>query len=187
MTPMPHSGWNWQAIEACGVWATFLGALANIFLFRYYLKLTRGIQDAAVEQAEGQSRPVIVIACKPTLPADELEWLNEVIPAEMEGMTPRLLNVGTGPAFDLRWKYQRTAGPIAGNCSYLAVGDRFEFPFTVEAGCGERTLTCEYGSRGGIQYILTTTIRDSYVVRSENQKKRIEKPNRARKSPKQLE
>jgi hypothetical protein len=111
-----------------------------------------------------------VVACKTTLPEDTKEWLNETIPAEIEGLTPRLLNVGTGPAFDLRWKYERKTGPIAGQSSYLAVGERFVFPFTPVVEHDEVALTCQYRSRGDIEYISTTMLRGSYVVSSKNEK-----------------
>jgi hypothetical protein len=171
MTIASQSAWNWQAIEAFGVWATFCGAVVNVLLFRRYLRLTRGIQRAALDQAEGQSRPVIVVACKTTLPDDTREWLNDTIPTEIEGITPRLLNVGTGPAFDLRWKYERKTGPISGQTSYLAVGERFVFPFTPVVENDEMALTCEYKSRGDVIYISTTMLRGSYVISSRNQEK----------------
>jgi hypothetical protein len=50
---------NWQAIEAIGVCVAAFAAATNAAFFVYYLKLTRGIHQAAVDQAEGQSKPVI--------------------------------------------------------------------------------------------------------------------------------
>jgi hypothetical protein len=64
---------KWQQIEAIGACVAALATLINVLFFIYYLKLTRGIHKAAIDQAEGQSRPVIVVACQHSLPQDDKE------------------------------------------------------------------------------------------------------------------
>jgi hypothetical protein len=47
---------NWPAVEAVGVCIAALAALINAAFFVYYLRLTRGIHRAAVEQARASQK-----------------------------------------------------------------------------------------------------------------------------------
>lgn len=164
---------NWQAAEALAVWLAAVAAIVNVAFFLRYLRLMRGIAQATVEQAraaaeqaEGQSKPVVAVACRGTLPEDESEWLEESVPAEIEGERIQLINVGSGPALNLGWSYERERGVFKGERAYLQPGERYALPLPVERGINERRIQCEYVSARGVSYISTTTLRDRYVVGS---------------------
>lgn len=153
---------NWNAVEAVGVWAAAGAAVFNVLYFIRFLKLTRA-------QVEALSKPVILMAATRTLPADDVDWLDEVIPTELEleEGDPRLINVGNGPALNLNWSYERIPDRvIRGKCAYLEPGKKFAFQFRVEIGGGKKGVKCEYESVAGAKYRSTTTLDDHKIVES---------------------
>jgi len=150
---------NWQAVEAVGVWVASISAAVNILFFLHYLGIMR-------DQAEGLSRPVIVVVSSRTLPNDTALWLEDVIPTELAEGGPRLKNVGNGPALHLRWSYERHNATFRGECDYLGPGEEFIFPFPAELGLGEKKIQCVYESVGRVRYNSTTTLRDRVVATS---------------------
>lgn len=157
---------KWQAIEAIGACVAAVATFINVVFFRRYLKLTRGIHEAAIDQAEGQSQPVIVVACQRALPQDDKEWLQETIPTPIEGDTVRLTNIGNGPAFNLKWSYELEHGVLRGHSAYLPPSEDFVLGIPLQRGVGEKIVECEYDSRSGTRYVSTTRLRDTYVVAS---------------------
>lgn len=165
---------NWPAVEAVGVCIAALAALINAAFFVYYLRLTRGIHRAAVEQAraaaeqiEALCKPVVVMASTTTLPVDLADWLYDVISAELEEGYPKLVNVGNGPALNLKWSYERVPDRVVrGECASLRPERKFTFQFPVERGGGEKKVECEYESAAGIRYRSTTTLDARKIVRS---------------------
>ena len=173
---------NWQAVEAIGVWAGALAAIVALIAAWRSLKSvasqTRSASDqaraagiqanAASRQVEALSRPFVVVASALVMPSDTLKWMNDVIPTEIENDDPHaaLMNVGSGPALNLTWNYERTPRNrvIRGFCPCLGVVSRFRFGFPVEVGVGPKRIICEYSSANGAQYRSTITLDGRSII-----------------------
>ena len=161
---------NWQALEAVGVW---IGAIAAIAAFIAAWRSLSSAKDqaraaseqaaAASKQVESLSRPVVVVPCSSTMPTDTAKWLENEIPIEIAPDHPGLTNIGSGPALNLTWRYERHHGVIIGHGGPLRVRDVFKFAFPVEIGVGPKRIVCEYSSVNGVRYRSTITLEDRTV------------------------
>ncbi len=107
------------------------------------------------------------MASTTTLPVDPAGWLYDVISAELEEGYPKLVNVGNGPALNLKWSYERVPDRVVrGECASLRPGRKFTFRLPVECGAGEKKVECECESAAGIRYRSTTTLDDRKMIRS---------------------
>jgi len=108
----------WTTIITLG--QLVVGIFGLVFLI-IYVRATKTIATQSVEQTEGQSRPAIV--AKPGSTATD---------------APMLVNIGNGPAIDLKWSIQ--PGKQHDTVQYLEP----QQPWSLGSECDKRTQSsCE--------------------------------------------
>jgi hypothetical protein len=157
---------NWQIVGVVGIWVVAVVGAVNLWCFWRYLATARDQAKAAFRQAEGLLKPVVVVASTTTFPVDTPVPVTEEIPAEIYGDFVRLINIGNGPALDLRWSYQRVHGSVHGKCAYLAPACEFVIKIPVEVGTGEKSIHVDYKSFDNVAYISDTVLRDRMIEKS---------------------
>ena len=136
----------WMGTRAAQNWLL----LANLVAVSVYVCLTRKIKNAAIEQTEGLSRPVVTAAFERNVPSVRG-------PSKL-----RLRNVGNGPALAVSWKLlddprQHSEAPC-GEFAYIEAHGAEERAFDYSSSPMKYVVECLFEGASGSKYRSRTEL-----------------------------